>query len=267
MKKFFLIFFSFNILFINNIIAKQDTLSIYYNINESELNQLNISKIKAFIKSTENIEKIEINAYADYLASNDYNSVLTEKRAANVKFFIENYTFKKIKCIAGGMGEILPEIPDSKEGVPQNRRADIIVFTKDLNNTSPQKITDLKVGEKIILKNMNFLPGRHYLTPESQPELENLLNTLSENPQLKIEIQGHICCETGGNDGMDKDTYTNNLSVNRAKYIYDYLIKNQIDATRLSYKGLGSAKPLIYPEITEKDQNQNRRVEIIVTQK
>lgn len=49
MRKFFLIFFSFNILFINNIIAKQDTLSIYYNINESELNQLNISKIKAFI--------------------------------------------------------------------------------------------------------------------------------------------------------------------------------------------------------------------------
>lgn len=267
MRNIFVIILCFNILFINTIIAKQDTLSVFYNINESELNQQNITKIEAFIKSADNIEKIEINAYADYLASNEYNSVLTEKRAANVRFFIENYINKKIKCIACGMGEILPEIPDSKEGVSQNRRTDIIVFTKEINKTSPQKITDLKVGEKIILKNLNFLPGRHYLTTESQPELENLLNTLSENPQLKIEIQGHICCETGGKDGMDKDTYTNNLSVNRAKYIYDYLIKNQIDATRLSYKGLGSAKPLIYPEITEYDQNQNRRVEIILIQK
>lgn len=154
-------------------------------------------------------------------------------------------------------------------GVPENRSSVIIVKFK-LNEkivTENQQINNAKVGEHIVLKNFSFLPGRHYLTQESKPELENLLNTMVENPALSIEIQGHICCEFIGKDALDHDTQTNNLSESRAKYIYDYLVKNKISPERLSYKGFGSAKPLIYPEKTEEDQNKNRRVEIMILQK
>ena len=54
-------------------------------------------------------------------------------------------------------------------------------------------LSEANEGEHIVLNNMNFQPGKHYLTSVSQPELEILLNTLVENPKLEIEIQGHIC--------------------------------------------------------------------------
>lgn len=269
MKKRLLLFFFLNYMSLSLINAKQDTLRIYYNINKSELTYDNSSKIIQFLNSFQIIDSIKIYAYADYLASNDYNLNLSEERSLKIKdFLIQKGFANKIK-VNMGKGELLPEITDSKEGVPENRRSEIIVIyhEKLIKKTENKIITDVEVGDKIVLKNFNFLPGRHYLTPESQPELEKLLSALSENPRLKIEIQGHICCEIGGKDGMDKDTYTNNLSVNRAKYIYDYLIKNNIASDRLSYKGLGSSKPLIYPERTENDQNQNRRVEIVILQK
>ncbi len=269
MKRNFLLFFCFNFMFLSLLKANQDTLKIYYNINKSELSQENSSKIIQFLNSFQIIERIEIYGYADYLASNDYNLNLSEERSLKIKdFLIQKGFANKIK-VNMGKGELLPEITDSNEGVPENRRSEIIVIyhEKLFKKTENKIITDVEVGDKIVLKNFNFLPGRHYLTLESQPELEKLLSALSENPRLKIEIQGHICCEIGGKDGMDNDTYTNNLSVNRAKYIYDYLIKNNIATDRLSYKGLGSIKPLIFPERTENDQNQNRRVEILILQK
>ena len=46
---------------------------------------------------------------------------------------------------------------------------------------------------------------------------------------LKIEIQGHICCQYDGKDGADLSTGIENSSVARAKNVYDYLIENGIE--------------------------------------
>ena len=86
---------------------------------------------------------------------------------------------------------------------------------------------------------------------------------MKENPKLKIEVQGHICCVYNG-DGDDLDTGERNLSVARAKAICDFLIKNGIDASRLSYRGFGSSKRL--PNISIFD-SKNRRVEILILDK
>ena len=63
---------------------------------------------------------------------------------------------------------------------------------------------------------------------------------------------------------MDNDTQTMNLSENRAKLIYDFLVREGIDGNRLQYKGYGSSRPKIYPETTDEDKQANRRVEIKV---
>jgi outer membrane protein OmpA-like peptidoglycan-associated protein len=89
---------------------------------------------------------------------------------------------------------------------------------------------------------------------------------LEQNPSIHIEIQGHICCQKRG-DGMDNHTGINNLSVARAKYIYDYLIENGIDEERLAYQGFGADKKLFPEERNPYQQRQNRRVEILITKK
>jgi outer membrane protein OmpA-like peptidoglycan-associated protein len=91
---------------------------------------------------------------------------------------------------------------------------------------------------------------------------------MRDYPTLRIRIEGHICCVVAKNaDGYDYDSQDFNLSVNRAKEIYDILEEKGIDDTRMEYKGFGKTRPLAWPEQTEEDENKNRRVEIRILQK
>jgi outer membrane protein OmpA-like peptidoglycan-associated protein len=90
--------------------------------------------------------------------------------------------------------------------------------------------------------------------PESQPILSELLTIMQSNPLLKIEIQGHICCQI---------VEENSVSQRRAEMVYKYLIKNGISSDRLSFKSFGSTRPVYkLPEKTEAEKVANRRVEI-----
>ena len=104
------------------------------------------------------------------------------------------------------------------------------------------------------------------MMPESIPVLKELLQTMQQNPTLVIEIQGHICCEIGPQEGLDNETGTRNLSVNRARVVYEYLIRNGISPQRLSYRGLGHRFPL-FPDDTDEHKLLNRRVEIKIIKK
>ena len=91
---------------------------------------------------------------------------------------------------------------------------------------------------------------------ESKAELNKLVTFLQQNPDLKIEIGGHT-----DNIGSAKDNQI--LSENRAKSVYNYLLKNQIELNRLSFKGYGQNKPIEYND-TEKGRANNRRTEFRV---
>jgi outer membrane protein OmpA-like peptidoglycan-associated protein len=57
------------------------------------------------------------------------------------------------------------------------------------------------------------------------------------------------------------------LSTNRAKRVYDYLLKKGINKNRMTYQGYGGTKPLVRFEKDSEDANKNRRVEIKVIKK
>jgi outer membrane protein OmpA-like peptidoglycan-associated protein len=272
MKKILICFIIISSSFSSWLIAlPSDTLRLYYDINISTLNSSQFEQIDSFLKANNMMEISAINiiAYADFMATDAYNKALSQHRADNVK----NYIYAKLdsklinKCI--GKGELPPELTNQPLGIAENRRVEIILQHKPkiIKKSKSIELSKAKEGEHIVMNNLNFQPGRHFLTSVSQPELEIILNTLVENPKLEIEIQGHICCEFVGKDGYDQDTYTWDLSLHRAKYIYDYLINNKIAPERLQYKGFGSSKPLVYPEKTMEDENINRRVEIVIVKK
>ncbi len=120
---------------------------------------------------------------------------------------------------------------------------------------------ELKLGATYVLSNVVFKIDRHKMTRQSKDELEKLYAALNNNPKLKIKIEGHVCCIQAAMDAYDLGSGEPYLSVNRAKAVYDYLIKKGIAASRLSYEGLGKSKPII-EEKTAKDATKNRRVEI-----
>jgi outer membrane protein OmpA-like peptidoglycan-associated protein len=55
------------------------------------------------------------------------------------------------------------------------------------------------------------------------------------------------------------------ISYSRAKSVNDYLIRRGISEKRIGYEGYSNSIPLIKPELTEEDQQRNRRVDVIFT--
>ncbi|MBN8850306.1 MAG: hypothetical protein BGO55_32650 [Sphingobacteriales bacterium 50-39] len=118
------------------------------------------------------------------------------------------------------------------------------------------------VGRNIVLRNVNFYGDRHIPLPGSTIILQELAAIMKEYPTLHIEIQGYVCCMSDGFDGRDADTGTPDLSAQRAKFVFDFLVGQGIKRNRMTYKGFGASNK-IYPE--ERDEAQktgNRRVEI-----
>ena len=114
----------------------------------------------------------------------------------------------------------------------------------------------IKIGEKVVLKNIFFETAKFDLRDESQIELKRLIELLNKNPKLKIEIGGHT-------DNIGGPAYNLTLSQNRSKAVYDYLTKNGIVTTRLTFKGYGETKP-IDSNSTDSGRANNRRTEFTV---
>jgi len=153
-------------------------------------------------------------------------------------------------------------ITASKEGYFPS----VITFTAPANSEALTEVITLQkivAGKHLVLEKIYFYGNQAIFLPESQPALESLLKTMNDNPDLHIQVQGHV--NWPYNDVVKADTaYVQNLSNNRAKAVYDYLVQNGISSDRLSYKGFGN-RAMVFPyATTEAEMKKNRRVEILV---
>ncbi len=245
--------------------SQVDTLHLFYDIGKYKLDKTNYTIIQNKLeKLTDSISyQVEIISSCDFLGSRKSNLDLSFKRAKIVKDLLiikENIAIKSISF--KGIGELYSNNKNSR-GIVADRKT-ILIF-KDETQVILDKIVNSKKGEVFVLRDIIFEPGRHFLKKESIPTLKRLLKILQKNTSLEIELSGHVCCGKNKSDlidGFDKDSKTYNLSENRAKHIYKYLLLKKIDSSRLSHKGYGFQKPLYYPEKTKKDKKMNRRVEI-----
>lgn len=115
----------------------------------------------------------------------------------------------------------------------------------------------LKVGNNMVLKNIFFETNEYKLLPESITELSTLIELLKQNLKVEIEIQGHT-------DNVGNDSQNEKLSLNRAKAVYDELILQKIDPSRLTFKGYGETKPIAGND-AEVQRKQNRRTSFLIT--
>lgn len=123
----------------------------------------------------------------------------------------------------------------------------------DISITKTKDSVEYVVGSVIVLENIFFDFDKSVLLPQSYVELHNLINLLNSKPNMKIELSGHT-------DNKGKDRYNMQLSLDRAKAVYDYLVNSGIDKKRLKFKGYGAKQP-IADNKTEEGRAKNRRVE------
>lgn len=268
---------------LNQLVA-QNKIEIYFNFNKFDINDSAKKSIDSLLKNRKNIQITKIVGHSDAIDSNAYNDTLSLKRAKSVRNHLIKLQvpFDK-KFVVDGVGENF----NQKENQKFNRKVEIFFQTQqlpkkpsgsensrfsgdensyynfDVSETIQRisdKITNSNVDDIIIVENLNFHFNTEKLVPQSQPILEFLLKVLHDNPNLKFDIIGHICCN------RDIDNLT--LSSRRAKFVFDFLLKRGISVLRLGYRGFGSSRPIFkIPEKSYAEEFANRRVEILIKQK
>lgn len=106
----------------------------------------------------------------------------------------------------------------------------------------------------ITIENIYYDFDEYYLREDALSELAKLVDLLNKNPNITIELGSHT-------DSNGTPTYNINLSDNRAKAVVKFLVENGIDPARLTWRGFGENQLLIYPEMSDFDEQANRRTE------
>lgn len=112
----------------------------------------------------------------------------------------------------------------------------------------------IKQGATVRLENVFFETDSYTLKAESKVELDEVVEFLSNNPEIRIMLEGHT-------DNVGSEAYNTELSENRARAVYNYLTGQGIDEERLEYKGYGFSQPIDINE-TEAGRARNRRTEM-----
>lgn len=101
-----------------------------------------------------------------------------------------------------------------------------------------------------------FKGDKATLLEESKEDLEILRKMMKNNRCLRIELGGH----TNG-CGHGKES-SEELSLQRAQTIKDYLVDNGIKAKKIKVKGYGCSDMLYKHPHGSKEEKMNRRVEV-----
>lgn len=147
---------------------------------------------------------------------------------------------------------------------PEYLANEVEVSTKGISkDTELERNIDIELEPIIIekltrLDNIYYDFDEYYLREDAVLELKSLLKMLQQNPEITIQLDAHT-------DSNGSDEYNQVLSDNRAKAAIRYLVENGIDPRRLSWKGWGEGKLLIFPELSDEDEQYNRRTEFKIT--
>ena len=96
-------------------------------------------------------------------------------------------------------------------------------------------------GEKTLaglMDNVTFDFDKSDITPESEAVLDEVAKLLESMPDERFLISGYT-------DARGGDSYNENLSVARAKAVYDALLSRGVEESRLCFRGFGKRTALI----------------------
>lgn len=224
-----------------NQVGKRDIYRIVF--EKSEGNK--VLTLYGFVKDKETLEPIEADIV---LEDNEKNQVIAQFKSNSVsgKYVVVLPAGKNYGISVRKNGYLFhsENFTIDREGSSQDIQLDILL----------QKI---KTGAKITLNNIFFKPNTAELDAKSQTELALIGKFMRDNPQVRIQVNGHT---DGGADGTTAE-YLQQLSEKRAHAVRDYLIKNfAIKPERITAKGFGRTQP-IGDNKTEEGRRKNRRTE------
>lgn len=200
-----------------------------------------------------------------YVKGKVYDAVTKQPVVANFELFDLSNQNKIAQSFSDQSGNFLLTLTEGKNYMINVQQKGYLFYSDNFSlqntQTSFEKpfildipLMPIDTGAITELKNVFFDVNKWELKPESKAELDKLILFLKQNPSVKIELSGHT-------DNSGDKKFNQTLSANRAKAVYDYLVKEgQINPQRLTYKGYGDSKPKV-PNDSPENKAKNRRTE------
>lgn len=141
------------------------------------------------------------------------------------------------------------------------------IFKLDSNtqtHTLNMELQAVSEGKVFELADLYFVGGSAQVVRKSYPALRKLLAIMKDNPNLDIEIQGHVNFDKNAKEKKSEEYYQQ-LSVSRAKTVYQYLSKRGISESRMSFVGFGYSQMIFKNPKTPQQMQRNRRVVVKIT--
>lgn len=280
---------------ISEAVLSQEQFSVFFDSDKFELKSAEQNRLEEWIAKNQGVKVVGIHGFTDEDGTSGYNDTLAKRRintifkAINGKIklredfktrsFGELHQHSKIKAenrkvtlfylLAKDIpreNEILGIKAETPTPKPERNYPEKIVLSNPNGTKSEFKldrdfmksVDNAAAGEKLKLENLNFQLNTFAIVPESRGKLYELLMVMQDNPGLKIQVEGHLCC---------MPTDRNDLSTQRAKAVKRFLIANGIANDRVRFKGFGSTQPIYpIPEQNEAERAANRRVEILIVE-
>ena len=124
----------------------------------------------------------------------------------------------------------------SKEGY-LNAKEEVMTLNESKDHTYLKDFTAILIGKPVLIENIFYDFDKATLRKESEASLNELIKVLNDNPNVSIELGANT-------DMVGTDEYNLNLSQRRAESVCEYLIKQGIEAGRLTAKGYGESLPV-----------------------
>ncbi|MFO7671119.1 MAG: OmpA family protein [Bacteroidales bacterium] len=137
--------------------------------------------------------------------------------------------------IASHEGYLNGKERESTRGLDQSREFEVTIYL-----ASTKRVIELP--------NIFYDFAKWDLRPESMVSLDNLVETLNDNPNVTIELMSHTDSRGTPADNLE-------LSQKRAQSVVDYLISKGIAADRLQAKGYGESQPKVVDEKVVAEQS------------
>jgi outer membrane protein OmpA-like peptidoglycan-associated protein len=102
---------------------------------------------------------------------------------------------------------------------------------------------------------INFDTGKSIIREESNAVIDQIVQMMKSNPDLKIGVEGHT-------DNVGSPSSNKTLSEERAKSVVSAIVAQGVTADRFSPAGFGQDKP-VADNGTEEGRARNRRVELV----
>lgn len=121
----------------------------------------------------------------------------------------------------------------------------------------PKLGSKFRKGHKALIHNVYFGTGHADLSVDDKATLQELVDLMTEYPDLKVEIGGHT-------DNVGSSEINLKLSQSRAGNVAKFVASKNVDISRLQPIGYGESKPMASNDDEINGRELNRRIEVVV---